>query len=102
MTSQPHEDGYWIGIGIVEKSTHGDDCREVATAKALADISAQISVEVTSSFKRVVTENNLSLDDYSQSIMQTRVNKNLPSIEYVDFFDFEGGVGHKNGSFSKY
>ena len=91
MEGQPNAKGYWFGIGIVEKPFDGGDCREEALNKALSEISSQISVEVSGSFKRVVTENNLSLDEFSESVLKTRVDKTLPNVEYIDFYD---NIGH--------
>ena len=87
ITSQPKTEGYWFGIGIVEKPFYGNDCREEALNKALSEISSQISVEVTGSFEQVVTENNLTLDEFAKSVIQTRVDNNLPNIEIMDSFN---------------
>ena len=93
MEGQPNAKGYWFGIGIVEKPFDGGDCREEALNKALSEISSQISVEVSGSFKRVVTENNLSLDEFSESVLKTRVDKTLPNVEYIDFYDSKEHCG---------
>lgn len=84
---QPSENGYWFGIGIVHKPFDGKDCRDEAKNKALSDISSQILVDVSGSFKRVVTENNLDLDEFTESVIQTKVNKSLPNVEFIDFYD---------------
>jgi len=93
LGSQPQRQGYWFGIGIVQKPFFGHDCREQALNKALAEIASQISVEVSGSFERVVTENNLSLNEFSQSAIQTRVDNNLPNVEYMDFYDSKEQCG---------
>ena len=85
--SQSQTKGYWIGIGIVEKPIYGNDCREEARNQALLEISSQISVEVTGSFEQVVTEHNLTLDEFAKSVIQTRVDNNLPNIEIIEFYD---------------
>jgi len=87
VSSQPKEEGYWFGIGTVQKPFDGDDCREEARNKAQAEIAAQISVQISGSFKRVVEEHNLNLDEITKSVIQTRVDNNLPNIEHIDFFD---------------
>ncbi len=87
VSSQPQEEGYWFGIGTVQKPFYGDDCREEARNKAPAEISAQISVQISGSFKRVVEEHNLNLDEITKSVIQTRVDNNLPNIEHIKFFD---------------
>ena len=87
ISNQPSKTGYWFGIGIVEKPFKGNDIREEAHGKALSEIASQISVDVSGSFKQVITETNLSLDEYAESIIQTRVDNNLSNIEIVDFYD---------------
>ena len=91
--SQPKTNGYWFGIGMVEKPFQGGECREKAINLALSEISSQISVEISASFERIVTENNLSFEDFSQSIIKTRVEKNLPNVEYVDYYDSKEKCG---------
>ena len=87
ITSQPKTEGYWFGIGIVEKPFYGNDCRELARSKALSETAAQISVDISASFENMVTEHNLDLDEFSKSVIQTRVDNNLPNIEIMDFYE---------------
>jgi hypothetical protein len=93
ITSQPQAEGYWFGIGTVQKPFYGNDCREEALNKALAEISIQISVQVSGSFKRVVEEHNLNLNEITKSVIQTRVDNTLPDIEPVGFFDNKDRCG---------
>ena len=93
VTSQPQAEGYWFGIGIVLKPFYGNDCREEALNKALAEISAQISVQVSGSFKSVVEEHNLDLNEIITSVIQTRVDNTLPEIDSVSFFDNKDRCG---------
>ena len=69
ITKQPNIQNYWFGIGIVEKSFDGDDIREEARIQALKEIASQISVDVSASFEKVTTEHNLSLDEFTQSVI---------------------------------
>ena len=87
ITSQPNAENYWFGIGSVEKPFFGDDIREEARSKALNEIASQISVDVSASFEKVTTEHNLSLDEFAKSVIQTRVDNNLPNIEIVDSYE---------------
>ena len=93
LKTQPLAEDYWFGIGIVQKPFYGNDCRAEARNKALAEISSQILVEVSGSFERVVTENNLDLDEFTKSVIRTRVDKNIPNVEYMDFFDSKERCG---------
>ena len=87
ISSQPNTENYWFGVGSVEKPFYGDDIRKEALNQALNEIAAQISVDVSASFEKVTTENNLSLDEYAKSVISTRVDNNLPNIENVDFYE---------------
>ena len=91
--SQPQSDEYWFGIGIIEKDSHTNECREEAKNLALSEISSQISVDISGSFERMVIENNLSLSDVSQSIINIHIDSNLPKIEYVEFYDSKDKCG---------
>ena len=87
IISQPKAEGYWFGTGSVKKPFYGDDIREEARNKALSDISTQISVKVSGTFKRVVTEHNLSFDDLTESITEIRVKNNLTHVENIDEYE---------------
>jgi len=87
ITSQPNAENYWFGIGSVEKPFYGDDIRNEAMSNALNEIASQISVDVSASFEKVTTEINLSLDEFTESVVQTRVDNNLPNIEIVDSYE---------------
>ena len=89
ISNQPNADNYWFGISSVEKPYYGSDIREEARSKALNEIASQISVDVSASFEKVTTEHNLSLDEFAKSVIQTRVDNNLPNIEIVDSYESE-------------
>ena len=87
INSQPIAENYWFGVGSVEKPFYGSDIREEARSKALSEIASQISVDISGSFEQVVTEHNLSLDEFATSVVNTRVENNLPNIEIVDSYE---------------
>ena len=87
IDSQPIAENYWFGVGSVEKPFYGSDIREEARSKALSEIASQISVDISGSFEQVVTEHNLSLDEFAKSVVNTRVENNLPNIEIVDSYE---------------
>ena len=87
IISQPKAEGYWFGTGSVKKPFYSDDIREESLSKALNEIASQISVDVSASFEKVTTEHNLSLDEFAKSVVQTRVDNNLPNIEMVDSYE---------------
>jgi len=73
--SSNSNDDYWIGVGIVEKPFMGN-VREAARSEALNEIASQISVNISSSFSNVLTENNLNINQFSKSMINTRINNN--------------------------
>ncbi|MDP6569666.1 MAG: LPP20 family lipoprotein [Candidatus Marinimicrobia bacterium] len=85
--TQPSAEKFWFGVGNVKKPYYGTNIREEARNKAIEEISSQISVDISASFERVVREHNLQLEDYSKSIVQTRVENSLPHIEILDFYE---------------
>ena len=87
VTNQPNAENYWFGVGSVEKPFYGNDIREEARSQALNEIASQISVDVSSSFEKVITEHNLSLDEFAKSVVKIRVDNNLPNSENIDFFE---------------
>ena len=86
---QPKAENYWFGVGSVEKPFYGSDIREEARSKALSEIASQISVDISGSFEQVVTEHNLSLDEFAKSF-----NK-------VQGSDFHSNKEAANQSFKK-
>ena len=42
---------------------------------------------MSASFEKVTTEHNLSLDEFAKSVIQTRVDNNLPNIEVIDSYE---------------
>jgi hypothetical protein len=53
----PHDPDRYIGIGRIDKRRHPGDFRELAMASALAQISREISVEITAASTATRTEN---------------------------------------------
>ena len=87
IESQQNAENYWFGVGSVEKPFYGDDIREEARNQALNEIASQISVDISGSFEQVITEHNLSLDEFATSVVKTRVDNKLLNIEIVDSYE---------------
>ena len=87
IASQQNAENYWFGVGSVEKPFYGDDIREEARNQALNEIASQISVDISGSFEQVITEHNLSLDEFAKSVVKTRVDNKLLNIEIVDSYE---------------
>lgn len=88
MRKQPTLQGYWYGVGTVDKHLHSD-YRELARTSALEEIASQISVQISSSMISVVTELNYDLSTYTKSIMKSRLSQALPSVEYLESYETE-------------
>ena len=87
IQNYPKDYNYWYGIGSIEKPFLGTDIREAARSQALNSISSQISVNIESSFTTVLTENNLKIDELTQSLITTQVKNSLSSIEIIDTYE---------------
>ena len=76
----------WIGIGIIEKPFSGN-IREAARSQAVNEIASQISIQISSNFTNVITEYNYDVNEFSKSIVDSRVENNLEDIEYLNFHE---------------
>ncbi len=79
---------YWVGIGSVSIKQSGD-VREIARNQAIKEIASQIKIDVSSNFKSIITEHNYDVNDYSESLIETRVQNSLPHIEFDKFHNSE-------------
>ena len=82
ILNQPIDDEYWYGYGIVTKSFKGN-LREEARKRAIEEIASQISIEIASNFKTRIVEKDYSIEEYTESISEARINANLENIEVV-------------------
>ena len=82
MVNQPADLDYWYGYGTVDKSFKGN-LREEVRKRAIDEIASQISLDITSNFKTKILEKNHSIEQYTESISEVRLNANLENIEIV-------------------
>jgi|TARA_Y100000310_G_scaffold141728_1_gene141206 hypothetical protein len=82
VNEQPISQNSWIGIGYATVS--GDEYRETARNKAIQEIASQIEVHIESSLKTVTTEVNFKVDEFAESIIQSRVNMTLEDVRIKD------------------
>jgi hypothetical protein len=82
---QPVSTDRWYGIGI-SLITNKSDYREVARNKATEEIGAQITIHLESSFELVQKEINLNYEEYSKSVINTRVDISMPEVKIVDTY----------------
>jgi len=79
---------HWIGVGFIEKPFSGN-IREVACSRAVNEIASQISIQISSNFTNVMTEYNYDINEFTKSIIESRVDNNLEDIEYLNFHEDE-------------
>jgi len=79
---------YWVGVGIIEKPFMGN-IREAARSQAVNEIASQISIQISSNFTNVMTEYNYDINNFTKSIIESRVDNNLGDIEYLNFHEDE-------------
>ena len=79
---------HWVGVGIIEKPFSGN-IREAARSQAVNEIASQISIQISSNFTNVITEYNYDVNEFSKSIIDSRVENNLGDIEYLNFHEDE-------------
>jgi hypothetical protein len=78
---------YWVGVGSV--AINHNDSRENARDQAIREIASQIKIDITSNFKSIITEQNYNVNDYSESLIETRIQNSLPHVEFDKFFTSE-------------
>jgi len=79
---------HWVGVGIIQKPFSGN-IREAARSQAVNEIASQISIQISSNFTNVMTEYNYDVNEFSKSIIDSRVENNLGDIEYLNFHEDE-------------
>ena len=84
IKSNISDDEHWYGYGVVEKNK--SNRKKEARIKSIEDIASQISIEISSNFKRVIIENNFSIDEYTKNISSFRLNESIQNIEYIDSY----------------
>ena len=88
MLTSDSNSNHWIGVGIIEKPFSGN-IREAARSQAVNEIGSQISIKISSNFTSVMTEYNYDVNEFSKSIIDSRVENNLGDIEYINFHEDE-------------
>ena len=61
-----------VGVGLT---------RDLAIKQAMNSIGAQISVQIESNIKTIKAEHNFELEEFSRSIIESRVNISLPEVQ---------------------
>lgn len=84
ISSRPSDNIYWYGIGLADPDVK--DVNQVARQRAISEIAEQIKVNIQSELIDLVEGNNNFVQEFSRSVIQTRVDANLEFIEYLESF----------------
>ncbi len=89
ITKINQNNDFWYGVGISNKHS-STNAREDARTNASIEIASQISVQLSSKITNVQTEYNFDINEYTKSLVESRVENNLKNIEYVNFYEDDG------------
>ena len=93
ISKRPSDELNWYGIGSVNKSKD-NDYRSVARLRAVSEIAEQIKVNIKSKLVDIVEASNDQINEFSSSMIESRVEANLKFIEYFDSFGSKDGQYH--------
>jgi hypothetical protein len=89
VKNHPVSSGYYIGIGIGNKSSQNLEYREQAKKNALNDLASEISVTIKSNSFLFTMESNDSFNEEFKSTIKTEISKDLEGYELVDSWEDE-------------
>ena len=84
ISRQPADDSFWYGVGVSDLKR--DDPRQIARQRAFSEIAEQLKVNIKSTLTDVMQATNNDFDEYSKSIIETRVDASLEYVENVDSY----------------
>ena len=84
ISRQPSDDSFWYGVGI--SNVNIDNPRQVARQRAFSEIAEQLKVNIKSSLTDVMQATNNDFEEYSKSIIETRVDASLEYVENLDSY----------------
>ena len=84
ISRQPKDNSFWYGIGV--SSLDSDDPRQTARQRAFSEIAEQLKVDIQSSLTDVMQASNNNFEEFSKSVIETRVDASLEFVENVDSY----------------
>tara|TARA_Y100001970_G_C14246983_1_gene869004 strand:- start:2944 stop:4281 length:1338 start_codon:yes stop_codon:yes gene_type:complete len=90
LVSRPSDKENWYGVGSVSVDKQ-IDYKKVARLRAVSEVAEQIKIKIESKLVDVVEVSNSQINEFSSSIVESRVDASLDFIEYFD--SFVGGDG---------
>ena len=79
-------DAHWFGVGMVKKSFNGN-VRETARNRAIEEIASQINIKISSSLKTIIEENNYDVNEFTKSVLKTRVDNSFENIDFSETYE---------------
>jgi hypothetical protein len=90
VKNYPVIDGYYVGIGIADKSTHPEDFIQVAQQNALQNLSTQIKVNIATESVFLQMEREYGFEEEFKSNIKVKAN------EYIEGYEMAGTFTQKN------
>ena len=84
ISRQPKDNSFWYGIGV--SNIGSNDPRQTARQRAFSEIAEQLKVDIKSSLTDVMQASNNNFEEFSKSIIETRVDASLEYVENVDSY----------------
>ena len=93
LVTRPNDDVNWYGVGSINKDKN-IDYKSVARLRAVSEIAEQIKVNIKSKLVDIVEANDDLVNEFSSSIIESRVEVSLDFIEYLDSYITSDGQYH--------
>lgn len=90
VKNYPVLDGYYVGIGIADKSSHPENFIQIAQQNALQNLSSQIKVNIASESVFLQLEREYGFEEDFKSNIKIQAN------EYLEGYELEGTFTQKN------
>ena len=90
VQNYPVIEGYYVGIGIADKSTHPEEFIQVAQQNALQNLSTQIKVNIATESVFLQMEREYGFEEEFKSNIKVRAD------EYIEGYEMAGTFTQKN------
>lgn len=89
VDNRPVSEKYYIGIGFAQKSSTGQDYRQVGKDEALRDLASEITVNISGEFIHSIAEQSGMIEEDVRSQVRSSTEANLEGYELVDNWEDE-------------
>lgn len=87
VAARPTSTAYYIGIGSARKTADANQYMQAAKQNALADLSSDISISISSNSVLSAFETNLKMSEDFSSTIRTETQKDLEGYEVVETWE---------------